>query len=195
MGAVAGVHDAFIGGPERAAKRSARAQMEAAQLAIDEQRRAAEQGLGFLDPFGQLGQRALELSGFLADPQAQADFLQNNPIFQLGLENLNQQTSQMAAAKGRLSAGDTLAQLQSNAMLAAQPLLDRQRQDIFNLLNLGSGIAQSQANTALGVGSNVSNLLTDIGAARAGGIMGASNARQQGLNNILNIGGMLMGGV
>lgn len=196
MGSVTKIMTGFLGedlfGGNDAAKDAARAQIESARMAIDEHRRASAQGLGFLEPFGQIGQRAVELSSFLADPQAQADFLQNNPIFQLGLENLNQQTNQMAAAKGRLSAGDTLAQLQSNAMLAAQPLLDRQRQDIGNLLNLGTGIAQSQANTAIGTGSNVANLLTDIGAARAGGIIGQANAQQQGISNILQLGAMAL---
>lgn len=172
---------------------SAEAQERALQAAIEEQRRASEQGLGFLQPFGEVGQRGIDLSGFLADPNAQFNFLQNNPLFQMGLDNLNQQTQSSAAARGRLSSGDTLQQLTNNSLLAAQPLIDRQRQDIGNLLNLGTGIAQSQANTALGTGSNVSNLLTDIGAVQAGGIAGASNARSQGANNLLQLGGTIFG--
>jgi len=177
----------------RASRRAGSAQERAAQLAIDEQRRAQEQGLGFLEPFSELGQRGIGLSGFLGDPQAQFDFLQNNPLFQLALENANQQTLSSAAAGGRLSAGDTLQQLSSNVLLQAQPLIDRQRQDIFGLLGIGQGIAQSQANTALGVGSNISGLLTDIGAVQAGGIVGAENARQQGFSGVLQ--GLIQSGI
>jgi hypothetical protein len=184
------IYDPLIGDPMDAARDSARAQEQALERAIEEQRRAAEQGLGFLQPFGDVGQRAIDLSSFLGDSQAQFDFLQDNPLFQLALDNANQQTNAQAAARGRLSAGDTLQQLSNNVLLSAQPLIDRQRSDIFNMLNLGTGIAQSQANTALGVGSNVSGLLTDIGAVQAGGIMGASNAQQQGIGNILNIAAM-----
>lgn len=169
---------------------AAAAQVQAGRDAIAAQQQASAQGQGFLAPFSAVGQRGIELSGFLADPNAQFDFLQNNPLFQMGLDNLNQQTNVSAAARGRLSSGDTLQQLTNNSLLAAQPLIDRQRQDIGNLLNLGTGIAQSQANTALGTGTNISNLLTDIGAAEAGGIVGSANAQQQNLQNALNLGAL-----
>ena len=175
------------------AERSAEAQIAAAQLAIEEQQRAAAQGLGFLDPFAQLGQTGIDQASFLTDPNAQFEFLQNNPLFKLALDNANQATTAQAAAGGRLASGDTLQQLTSNAFLQAQPLLDRQIGGINNLLNLGSGIATTQANTALGVGSNISNLLTDQGAARAGGIAGAANARAQGTQNIIELGGTFFG--
>lgn len=169
----------------RAAGRAVGAQQTAAERAIEEQRRASEQGLGFLEPFAAVGQRGVDESGFLADPQAQFDFLQDNPLFQLALENANQSTLSSAASSGRLSAGDTLERLSNNVLLSSQPLIDRQRQDIFGLLNIGQGVATSQANTALGVGSNISNLFTDIGAVQAGGIVGSENARQQGIGGIL----------
>ena len=169
-----------------AASSSARAQMSAGERAIAEQRRAAEEGLGFLEPFGALGQRGIDLSGFLGDPQAQFDFLQNNPLFDLALQNANQQTQASSAARGRASAGDTLAQLSNNVLLSSQPLIDRQRQDIFGLLGIGQNTAQAQANTALGVGSNISNLQTGIGAAQAGGIVGQSNAEQAGFSQALS---------
>ena len=44
---------------------------------------------------------------------------------------------------------------------------------ISDLINLGFGAA-----------SNQGNLLTGIGAAEAGGIVGAANARQQGIGNL-----------
>ena len=180
-------------GAAGSARDSAQAQIEAIRLAIEEQRRAAEQGLGFLDPFSQVGQIGIDQAGFATDPQAQFEFLQNNPLFQFALDNANQSSLAQSAAGGRLASGDTLQQLTNNAFLTAQPLVDRQIGGINNLLNLGTGIAQSQANTALGVGSNVSNLLTDQGAALAGGIAGAANARAQGTENLINLGGTLFG--
>ena len=170
-----------------AAGDSADAQVEAARLAIQEQQRSSQQGLSFLDPFAQVGQRGIEESGFLANPQAQFDFLQNNPLFQMSLDNANRVTQASAASRGRLNAGDTLQQLSNNTLLSASPLIDRQRQDIGNLLNLGTGIAQTQANTAIGAGSNISNLLTDIGAAQAGGLVGQANVRGQGISDIASL--------
>lgn len=157
----------------RDASQGAQSELERAiQLAIDEQRRAGGEAQEFLSPFGGVGLEGVEQAGFLTDPQAQFDFLQNNPLFQLGLQNLNQQTQGSAAASGRLSAGDTLAQLQNNALLAGVPLIDRQSRGITDLLNFGGGIAQSQANTALGIGTNVSDLFQSRGNVGAQGIVG-----------------------
>ena len=171
-----------------AAKEAARVQAAAGGDAIAAQQLASAKGQEFLQPFAELGQQGIDQAGFLANPQAQFEFLQSNPLFQMGLDNLNTQTQNVAASRGRLSAGDTLQQLTNNSLLAAQPLIGQQRQDINNLLNLGSGIAQTQANVAIGEGTNVGNLLTDIGAATAGGIVGASNIEAQGRQGLLQAG-------
>lgn len=174
-----------------AAGEGARLQSISIDKAIAERQRASEQGLGFLEPFGQVGLQGVEQAGFLTDPQAQFDFLQNNPLFQLGLENVNRQTQNLAATRGRLSAGDTLQQLTSNALITASPLIAQQKQSIGDLLNFGSGIATSQANTAIGTGTDIANLITDRGAVQAGGVIGAANARTQALQGILGVGGTL----
>ena len=147
-------------------------QQDALGRAIAETQRSSAEGQGFLAPFGDVGLGGVEQAGFLTDPQAQFDFLQNNPLFQLGLDNANTQNNQFAAARGRLSAGDTLQQLNNNALLTASPLIAGQKQSIADLLNFGSGIARSQANTALGQGSQVSNLIQDQGNVSAAGIQG-----------------------
>lgn len=155
------------------ASKAAQAEQEdALGRAIAETQRASAEGQGFLSPFGDVGLAGVEQAGFLTDPQAQFDFLQNNPLFQLGLDNANTQTNKFAAARGRLSAGDTLQQLNNNALLTAAPLIAGQKQSIADLLNFGSGIARSQANTALGQGSAVSNLIESQGNVAAAGIQG-----------------------
>ena len=170
---------------------AAQLQYQAAQDAIAEQQRASAQGLGFLEPYGGLGLMGVEQAGFLTDPQAQFDFLKNNPLFQLSLDNANRQTQQITAARGRLSAGDTLQQLSNNVLLSATPLLDRQTQNITNLLELGRGVSTAQANTALGVGTNISNLLTGAGDAAAAGQIGAANAYAQGGQNMASLAGIV----
>ncbi len=171
-----------------AAAQSANIQAQAGQQAIEQQRLAAQQAQGFLTPFSLLGLRGVGLSNFLANPQSQVNFLQQNPLFNLALQNANQQTQQSAAARGRLASGDTLNALANNVLLASQPLIDRQRQDILSLLQLGQGAAQGQANAALGAGSNIANLLTSIGAAQAGGVVGQANAQNQAMQNLLQLG-------
>lgn len=159
-----------------AAQESSQAQITAGREAIAAQKEAAERAQKFFEPFAGVAERGVELSGFLADPQAQFDFLQGNPLFDRALQNVNEQTQQAAASRGRLSAGDTLQQLSENVLLASQPLIDRQRQDVSNLINLGTGIASSQANIETGQAARVGELTTDIGAARAAGIIGAQQA-------------------
>lgn len=151
---------------------------KAATKAADVQVQAGKDASALLDPFASLGQTGIDQAGFLTDPQAQFDYLQNNPLFQLSLDNANTQTNQLAAARGRLSAGDTLQQLSNNTLLAAQPLITDQKNSINNLLNLGVNTASNQGNLTLGQGASL-----------AGGIVGSENARSQGQQNLLDIGG------
>ena len=155
---------------------------KAATKAADVQSDFAQQASTLFDPFQQIGQQGLDQAGFLTDPNAQFDFLNQNPLFQLGLDNANEQTLKAAASRGRLSAGDTLQQLSQNALLAASPLITDQKNSIGNLLNFGQATAGNQA-----------NLLTGQGAALAGGIVGAENARGAGYQNIINLAGAAAG--
>lgn len=174
-------------GPAKAARRAAGVQARAGAEGIAASEAAAERAQEFLTPFAAVGQRGIDESSFLANPQAQFDFLQSNPLFQLALENANRGTSQTAAASGRSSFGTTKQDFFNNALLSAQPLIAQQRQDIGNLLNLGTGVAGSQANIETGLGATTTGLITDIGAVRAGGIVGESNAEQQAFQNLINL--------
>ena len=155
---------------------------KAARRAGEEQAAGAVEASALFDPFQQLGRQGLDQSSFLTDPQAQFDFLKSNPLFQASLDNANRQTNQMSAARGRLSAGDTMQQLSQNTLLAASPLIQQQKQSIGDLLNIGQSVAGNQA-----------NLRTGQSAALAGGMVGAANARSQGIGNILNLGGQIAG--
>ena len=171
------------------------AEMQAAsgERAIEVLKESTAEGQAFLDPFQQIGQQGLDQSSFLTDPQEQFDFLQNNPLFQLGLDNANTVTQQSAASRGRLSAGDTLQQLNNNALITAAPLIAGQKNSIQNLLNQGLQTAQGQGNIAIGQGTNVANTTTDIAAALASGQIGAANAKSQGSQNILSAGAQIAG--
>ena len=155
-----------------ASKAAESEQTEAIRLAQEELRRATGEAQGFLSPFGGVGQQGIDLAGFLTDPSQQRSFLESNPLFQLGLDNLNQQTNKSAASRSRLTAGDTLEQLTQNATLAGQPLIQDQKSSIIDLLNFGSGTSRAQANAALGLGSGISNLIQDQGNVSAAGIAG-----------------------
>lgn len=183
-------------GQRDAARESTAQQVAAGQQAIGTIGDAASRAQGFFDPFAGLGQQGVDLAGgFIGDAQGQFDFLQSNPLFQLALENANQQTLSAGAAGGRLASGDTLQQLSNNTLLSAQPLIDRQRQDIFGLLGIGTGIAGQQAGIEQNLGANIANLQTGIGATQAAGTIAAQNAIQSGLAGQLGggIGGAISG--
>jgi len=132
-----------------------------------------------------IASRALSLSDFIANPRSQFDYLKSNPLFQMSLDNANRVTQQSAAARGRLSAGDTLQQLSNNVLLSAQPLVRNQTSDIFNLLQTGQQGAISQANAALGLGSALAGLATDRGNVGAAEQVAVTNAKKDVIPQVL----------
>ncbi len=169
---------------KKSAERAAEAQRRGITEAQLVEELAREEGQTFLEPFAELGQQGIEQSGFLTDTKQQFDFLQNNPLFQLSLQKSQEDTQNLAAARGRVSAGDTLQRLSENVLLSAQPLVSEQKRSIENLLNIGTGIAQTQANVAIGKGSNISNLLTSAGDVDAAREIALGNAQAQQTNAI-----------
>lgn len=177
-----------------AAQAGSEAQQASTREAIAATTAAAERGQEFLQPFSQVGEQALGQASFLTDPQQQFEFLQNNPLFSLALEQAQTGTQKLAAARNRLSAGDTLEQLSNNVLLSASPLIGQQKQSIAGLLDFGRGVAGQQANVEIGAGSQISPLLQDIGSIEAAGGIGAANARAAGVGNLINIGATAAGG-
>jgi hypothetical protein len=174
----------------KAAKKAGDIQSEAATLAAGNAFEVGQQASGLYDPFQQIAQQqGVEQAGFLTDPNAQFDFLQNNPLFQMGLDNANEQTLKSAASRGRLSAGDTLEQLTANSLLQAAPLISDQKNSISNMLTMGQNVAGNQGTILQNATTNQGNLLTGGAAAQAGGIVGAENARGAGYQNMIDIGG------
>jgi hypothetical protein len=185
MGFVSDIKDQLSGDAgSDAAKKASGIQAASGEAALQEQRESRERAQEFFQPIQGVGQRGIDQSSFLANPQEQFDFLQSNPLFQMGLDNANRVTQQSAASRGRLSAGDTLQQLSNNSMLVAQPLIDRQRQDIGNLLNVGTSTAAAQANIETGGQAQITDLITGIGNTRASGVVGSQNARAAALAGV-----------
>lgn len=168
-----------------AATEAAQIQQQSIQEAIPLIQGATETAQGFLQPYQAVGQQGLDLSSFLTDPNQQYQFLQNNPLFQAALNNANTSTMNLAAAKGRLSAGDTLQQLSQNVLLSASPLINQRSQNIMQLLGLGANVAGTQAGTETAGAANIADLITSSGAVGAGGVAGAANAQTQGTQNLL----------
>jgi len=189
------------------------AALEAAQIQADSAREAAalqvqggKDASALLNSFANIGEQGLAQSNFLTDPNAQFEFLQNNPLFQNALSAGDQNVDrlmQSAAARGRLSSGDTAQQLQTlgqqNLLQAAFPLIQGQKNSIGDLLNFGSTTASNQGNLLTGqaaaaaggiqnAGQAQAGGLTNSAAAQAAGIVGGANARGQSAQNVLGLG-------
>ncbi len=167
-----------------AAKDAARIQAQSGQAAIDEARAAREESAARLLPYEQFGVAQLTPLAQMISPQGQIDYLQNNPIFQASLKNMNEQVLNNAAVRGRLNAGDTRQRFADNFQAAALPLLNYQTNNLFNAAQLGQASAAGQANNALTTSANIGNTLTGIGNAQAAGIVGAANARGNMIKDI-----------
>lgn len=188
------VGGALLGGDAAdAARDGARIQAQAADRAIDLQRESRDLAREDLAPFREFGANNLAALSDILTPEGQASFLQNNPLADLALDNANQTTLKSSAARGKLGSGSTLQSLTDNFLLTSLPLLQNQQNQLFNSVNLGQASASGQANTTLQTGNSLSNLITGQGAVQAGGIIGAANARQQGINNLIGLGGQLGG--
>jgi hypothetical protein len=144
------------------------------------QLQSSNQAGALFDPFAKLGESGIDKAGFLTDPSLQFDFLQNNPLFQMALDNANQQTMSNAASRGRLSSGDTLQQLTNNSLVTAAPLIQDQKNSIANLLNFGSTAAVNQGNILLGQGQTTANSLNNAAGAQAQGTLNSGNALATG---------------
>jgi hypothetical protein len=119
-------------------------------------------------------------------PEGQVAYAsESNPLFQAALANLNKQTTQQAAIRGRTGAGDTKQNYLQNWQAAAMPYLQNQQNMLFNAAGIGQASAAGQANQSMMAGQNIGNTLTEIGAARAGGIVGGANAGAGTLRDIV----------
>ena len=162
----------------KAAKQSAAAQLQAGQEGMELTRESRDLARGDLAPFRTFGEGVLPQLQNMLTPEGQAAYAnENNPIFKAALDNMNRRTAINAAITGRTGAGDTNQQYLQNWQAAAMPLIQNQQNMLFNAANMGQSSAAGQANTAMTAGANLSNLRTDMGAAQAGGIVGAANAK------------------
>lgn len=160
--------------------------------------------VGGLAPYQKAGQEALNqqmaLAG-LSGPQAQGlmiGALSKSPELEAMIKSGENAMLQNAAATGGLRGGNlqgALAQFRPQMLsqlinerygqlggLSAQGLQTTQ-----NLAQLGQASAAGQASSGLQSASNIGNLLGNIGAAQAGGIMGAAGRTQQAFGDIMGI--------
>ena len=157
------------------------------------------ESIGYLAPYEETGRDSNEL---LADalgvngPDAQARYFSN---FQLDPGYLAERDAgvaavdQSAASGGSLRSGGTLKALQEYGQrFMRQSFLDR-LSGLSGLGGQGLRAAGGQADIRMGGARDLAGIQSDIGTARASGIVGAANARTAGSTNLFNAGVSLLG--
>lgn len=188
---------ALIGGllqgeaSRRAASQASGAQTAAAQAGIDEQRRQFDALRQLLQPYTEAGLPALQaqqallgLSGAEAQ-QAAINAIQNQPGFQAMIQQGENAMLQNAAATGGLRGGNLQGALaQFRPQMLAQAIQD-QYSRLGGMTSLGQQSAAGVGTAGMQTGRGIADLLGQMGAARAGGILGQGAAQQQMFNTLM----------
>lgn len=179
-----------------AAEKGAQLQSQSAQAALDYTKLRDEQARRDLAPYSLFGTSNLNngVTGVsadsplarysaLLDPNTQASYLKNNPIFQAALSNANTKSANTYGFSGLR--GDLASALTKNYMAAGDSVINQQTNRLLAPIQIGQNSAAGSAVNGLNTAGNVSNLLTQQGNAMAAGGIGAANAQAQGASNIL----------
>ena len=197
IGGVAAVGSAAIA--SRSARKAAKAQTEAADKGIAEQRRQFDAATRLFQPYvdagvGSIGQQEALLG--LAGPEAQAEAIaaiETGPRFQALARQGEEAMLQTASATGGLRGGNIQAALGQFRPQMLQSMIQQQFQDLGSLTNIGQASAARQAAAGQATGTNISNLYGQQGAAQAGAQIAQGNAWGSALGSIGNLFGQYRG--
>lgn len=181
-------------GQQNAAEAGAAAQMGAATMGIEEQRRQFDEIMKLLQPYTAAGEGALAqqqaLLG-LAGPEAQQkamDELQNSPQFAALSQQGENAILQNASATGGLRGGNTQGALAQFRPRLLSELIQQRFQNLGSITTTGVTGATGLANAGANSANSIAQLMQQFGAAQAGGAMGAGQAQA-------TMGNALLGGV
>jgi hypothetical protein len=140
-----------------------------------------------LSPYKTAGETTLtKLTSLVNDPQAQANYIMNNPFYQALAKDAEEKLLSRQATSGRLGTGGTAKALQESLLLLGKDLLSSDVSNMQHLANTGQTAATN-------IASGSTNLLTDIGASKAAGEVGKTNAINDALSQYLLSSSQLQG--
>lgn len=186
----AGIIGSYLGAKEqsKASDRASAAQVQSAQMGIDEQRRQFDALQQLMSPFVNVGYSALtgqqDLMG-LNGNQAQQNAIngiQNSAEFQTYLNQGENALRQNASATGGLRGGNTQAALAQFSPQLLNQMITQKYANLGGLTALGQNAAAGVGNAGMQTAGNIGNLLQQSGAAQAGNYLaqGQANANMYG---------------
>lgn len=179
------ISDLFGGGDAAdASVDAAELQLQGVREGIAAQQEALETTRADLAPFRQFGQNQLaSLSGLLNDPNAQKDFVLNNPFFEALSDDAERRIFNARGAVGKKGSGGTAEALRNSILLLGNDLVGEQVGRQFNAATLGQNAAAGQATATQNTGRSIADLTLQGANAQAAGQVGAANAQTQALQS------------
>lgn len=190
--AAAVVSSAVIGGvvASSSASKAAKAQVQSAEAAAAEQRAAREELRKLLEPYTAAGTPALQAQmaalGLSGAPAQQAYVTQQeqSPIFQALARQGEEAILQKASATGGLRGGNVQGALAQFRPALLNQFLEQQYGRLAGLTTLGQQSAAGVGSAGMTAATNIGELLTQAGQARAGNALAQGQAFNQALGNI-----------
>ncbi len=184
---------------KKAAGKAADAQSEASEAGIAEQKRQYDKMVELLSPYVRSGTAALEaqqgilgLNGQGAQERAIRG-IEGSEYFKSTARQGENAILQNASATGGLRGGNTQGALAQFRPQLLNQLVQQQYQNLGGITSLGQNAAAQQGNAGMQSAANIGNLLSQSGAAQAGGILGAQQAQNQFIGNLVGLGGAAIG--
>jgi len=172
----------------KAASSAAETQGAAAQAGIDEQRRQFDAMQALLKPYTEAGVPALEAQqAFLGlrGPEAEAaaiERIRGGETFQALAGQGEEALLQRASATGGLRGGNIQGALAQFRPQLLSSLIEQQYGRLGGMTQLGQRSAAGVGEAGMATGTNIGNLLSQQGAASAGGQLGEAKAYGQLFN-------------
>lgn len=199
VGAVVSAGAAIYAGNKqaKAAKDAASAQERAAMAGIASTEASFDKVVNLMAPYREAGYQSLKaqqgMLGLLGPEAQQAELMTGViPRFEMLAGVGENAIRQNAAATGGLRGGNIQAALAKFRPELLNSLIEQQYSNLGQITAQGQAAAANQAQAAQAAGSNVAALYGNMGAAQAGGYIGAA----QGLSNAaMGAAGAIQGGI
>jgi hypothetical protein len=182
-----------------AAGDAASAQAGSAEAGIAEQRRQFNEIQKLLEPYVAVGQPALEQQqAFLGmqGPEAERaaiERIRGGETFQALARQGEEAILQRASATGGLRGGNVQAALAQFRPALLSQLIDQQYSRLGGMTSLGQQSAAGVGTAGQAMGTSVTNLLGQQGAAQAAGALGQAQAYGQTITGLSNVAGQYFG--
>jgi len=184
---------------EKAASAAAKAQVQAAERGIQEQRRQFDELTELLKPYMNAGERSLigqlALAGLegAGAQQAAITALEQGPQYEALVRQGEEALLQQASATGGLRGGNVQAALAQFRPQMLSNLIEQQYSRLGGLTNIGQASAARQAATGQSTAANISNLMQQQGAARAGAELAKGEAAASRFGDVMGMLGSFAG--